>query len=180
MPTIFSHSIAALAVGHAVAPSGMPAKFWVASAVCAALPDIDVVSFAFGVRYTDMWGHRGITHSFSFALVLGVVVALLFFREVPILSSYWLLLASYFFIITSSHAVLDALTNGGLGVALFAPFTNDRYFFPWRPIEVSPIGLDAFLSGRGLAVVLSEIKWIWFPSGVIVVAAWFLRRRFYL
>lgn len=180
MPTIFSHSIAALAVGHAVAPSGMPAKFWVASAACAALPDIDVVSFAFGVRYTDMLGHRGITHSFSFALVLGVVVALVCFREVPILSSYWLLLASYFFIITSSHAVLDALTNGGLGVALFAPFTNDRYFFPWRPIEVSPIGLDAFLSGRGLAVLLSEIKWIWFPSGVIVASAWFLRRRFNL
>jgi hypothetical protein len=50
MPTIFSHSIAALAVGKAVAPPGMPMKFWVASAVCAALPDIDVVSFAFGVR----------------------------------------------------------------------------------------------------------------------------------
>ena len=180
MPTIFSHSIAALAVGHAVAPSGMPAKFWVASAACAALPDLDVVSFAFGVRYTDMLGHRGITHSFSFALVLGVVVALLCFREVPILSSHWLLLASYFFIITSSHAVLDALTNGGLGVAFFAPFTNERYFFTWRPIEVSPIGVGSFLSQRGLAVLLSEIKWIWFPSGVIVAAAWFLRRRFNL
>ena len=41
MPTIFSHSIAALAVGKAVAPPGMPAKFWVASALCAALPDIE-------------------------------------------------------------------------------------------------------------------------------------------
>jgi inner membrane protein len=178
MPTIFSHSIAALALGHAVAPPGMPAKFWVASAACAALPDLDVVSFAFGVRYSDMLGHRGITHSFSFALLLGIVVVLLCFREVPILSSHWLLLASYFFVITSSHAVLDALTNGGLGVALFAPFTNNRYFFPWRPIEVSPIGFDAFLSGRGLAVLLSEIKWIWLPSGVIVAGAWFLRRRF--
>ena len=95
MPTIFSHSIAALAVGNAVAPPGMPLKFWVASAVCAALPDIDVVSFAFGVRYNDMLGHRGITHSFPFALILGVVVVLLFFREVPVFSSQWLLLAGY-------------------------------------------------------------------------------------
>lgn len=178
MPTIFSHSIAALAAGHAVAPSGMPAKFWVASVACAALPDIDVVSFAFGVRYTDMFGHRGITHSFSFALLLGVVVVLLCFRDVPILSSHWLLLAGYFFIITFSHALLDALTNGGLGVALFAPVTNDRYFFHWRPIQVSPIGVNAFLSQRGLGVLLSEIQWIWLPSGVISVAAWFFRHRF--
>ena len=178
MPTIFSHSIAALAVGHAVAPDGMPAKFWVASAVCAALPDLDVLSFAFGIRYTHMFGHRGITHSFSFAVLLGLVVVLLCFREVPIFSSHWLLLTSYFFVITSSHALLDALTNGGLGVALFAPFTNNRYFFPWRPIEVSPIGLDSVLSQRGLTVLLSEIRWIWLPSGFVVAAAWILRRRF--
>ena len=177
MPTIFSHSIAALAVGKAVAPPGMPTKFWVASAVCAALPDIDVVSFAFGVRYNEMFGHRGITHSFSFALLLGVAVVLIFFRDVPLFSGRWFLLTVYFFVVTSSHALLDALTNGGLGVALLAPFTNDRYFFPWRPIQVSPIGLDAFLSGRGLEVILSELKWIWAPSAILVLLAEIVRRR---
>ena len=177
MPTIFSHSIAALAVGKAVAPPGMPMKFWVASAVCAALPDIDVVSFAFGVRYEEMLGHRGITHSFSFAVVLGLLALLVFFRDVPMLSSHWILLAIYFFVVTSSHALLDALTNGGLGVALFAPFNNERYFFPWRPIEVSPIGVDAFLSQRGLQVILSELKWIWFPSGVVFLLSIVIRRR---
>src|SRR4030095_10686727 len=106
MPTIVSHSIAALAVGKAVAPPGMPVKFWVASAVCAALPDIDVVGFAFGVRYDEMLGHRGITHSFSFALVLGFLVVLVFFRDVPMFSSQWILLAIYFFVVTSSHALL--------------------------------------------------------------------------
>ena len=177
MPTIFSHSIAALAVGKAVAPPGMPTKFWVASAVCAALSDIDVVSFAFGVRYNEMFGHRGITHSFSFAVILGVAVVLIFFRDVPLFSGRWFLLTVYFFGVTSSHALLDALTNGGLGVALLAPFTNDRYFFPWRPITVSPIGLDAFLSGRGLEVILSELKWIWAPSAILVLLAEVVRRR---
>ena len=177
MPTIFSHSIAALAVGKAVAPPGMPMKFWVASGVCAALPDIDVVSFAFGVRYDEMLGHRGITHSFSFALVLGLLVVLVFFRDVPMFSSHWFLFLVYFFVVTSSHALLDALTNGGLGVALFAPFSNDRYFFPWRPIEVSPIGVDPFLSQRGLQVILSELKWIWLPSGVVFLLLLVLRRR---
>jgi inner membrane protein len=177
MPTILSHSIAALAVGKVVAPPGMPAKFWIASAVCAALPDIDVVSFAFGVRYNEMWGHRGITHSFSFALILGLAVTLIFFRDIPLLSGRWVLLAAYFFIVTSSHALLDSLTNGGLGVALLAPFTNERYFFPWRPIEVSPIGIDAFLSQRGLEVLLSELKWIWLPSAMLAVLSIAVRRR---
>ena len=177
MPTTFSHSIAALAVGKAVAPPGMPTKFWVASAVCAALPDIDVVSFGFGVRYDEMFGHRGVTHSFSFALILGVAVVLIFFRDVPFFSGRWFLLAVYFFVVTSSHALLDALTNGGLGVALLAPFTNDRYFFPWRPIQVSPIGVDAFLSQRGLEVLISELKWIGLPSGVLVLLSIVVRRR---
>jgi inner membrane protein len=177
MPTIFSHSIAALAVGKVVAPPGMPAKFWVASAICAALPDIDIVSFAFGVRYNEMLGHRGITHSFSFALLLGLAVVLIFFRDVPVFSGRWFLFAVYFFVITSSHALLDALTNGGLGVALLAPFTNDRYFFPWRPIEVSPIGVDAFISQRGFEVLISEVKWIWLPSAMLVLLSIAVRRR---
>jgi len=154
----------------------MPTKFWVASAVCAALPDIDVVSFAFGVRYDEMFGHRGITHSFSFALLLGVVVVLLFFRDIPVFSGNWFLLAGYFFVITSSHALLDTLTNGGLGVALFAPFSNERYFFPWRPIQVSPIGMG-FFSQRGLRVIMSELGWIWLPSGLLALLSIAIRHR---
>ena len=45
----------------------------------------------------------------------------------------------------ASHALLDTLTDGGLGAALLWPFNFTRYFAPWRPIPVAPIGLD-FLS----------------------------------
>ncbi len=177
MPTVFSHSVAALAAGHAVAPNGMPAKFWVASAVSAVLPDLDVVSFAFDIPYDHMLGHRGITHSFSFALGLSLALVLFVFRETPLFSRYWLLLVTYFFVATSSHALLDALTNGGLGVALFAPFSKERYFLPWRPIQVSPIGIDGFLSQRGLRVIASEIQWVWIPSAILVLLATLIRRR---
>jgi inner membrane protein len=169
MPTVMSHSLAALAVGTAFAPQGMPARFWWLTATCAALPDLDVVSFAFGFRYSHVLGHRGITHSFSFALVLAFAIVALCFREQPFLTARWWFLLCFFFAVTASHPLLDALTNGGLGVAFFAPFDNRRYFFPWRPIEVSPIGVDSFLSARGAAVMLSEIKWIWAPSAVLVV-----------
>lgn len=176
MPTIISHSVAALAVGKAFAPEGMPTKFWLLTAGCAMLPDLDVVSFAFGVRYDEMFGHRGLTHSFPFAAMLAFVVVLFFFRETPLLSRNWWLLICYFFVVTASHALLDALTSGGLGVAFFAPFTNERYFFPFRPIRVSPLGIEPFFRARGLAVLWSEIKWIWIPSGVLVSIAMLLRR----
>jgi inner membrane protein len=177
MATVISHSIAALAVGKAFAPEGMPPRFWVLTATCAMLPDIDVIGFSFGIQYRDMLGHRGLTHSFSFAFVLSLIVVLVFFRSAPIGTSWWWVLL-YFFAVTASHAFLDSLTNGGLGVAFFAPFNNQRYFLPWRPIEVSPIGVGPFLTWRGLSVIVSEVKWIWLPSGLLVSAATVYRKLF--
>jgi inner membrane protein len=79
-------------------------------------------------------------------------------------------------VVTASHGVLDALTNGGLGVAFFAPFSNTRYFFPWTPIQVSPIGLRFFSSSSAWAVILSEIEWVWIPSALVIAVAWMVRR----
>ena len=81
----------------------------------------------------------------------------------------------FFFIITTSHGILDAFTSGGLGIALLAPFDNTRYFFPYRPIPVSPIGLGSFLSGWGAAVLAAEIVCIWIPIILIVQL-----KKFYL
>jgi flavin-binding protein dodecin len=70
----------------------------------------------------------------------------------------------YLFLAMASHGLLDALTNGGLGIALFAPLENSRYFFPVTPIQVSPIGIRRFFRGGGLAVLASELPWVWLPS----------------
>jgi inner membrane protein len=75
----------------------------------------------------------------------------------------------YFFILTTSHGIFDALTNGGQGIALLSPLSNQRYFFPWTPIEVSPLNIKAFFSPRGLTVLRNEIIWIWAPSFLIVI-----------
>jgi len=82
----------------------------------------------------------------------------------------------YFFLAAASHGVLDALTNGGPGIAFFAPFDTDRYFFPWRPIVVSPIGIRPFFSGWGLGVIESEFVWIWLPAAGFVALAALVRR----
>ncbi|HSV89890.1 MAG TPA: hypothetical protein VLH80_02270, partial [Nitrospiraceae bacterium] len=64
------------------------------------------------------------------------------------------------------HGVLDAMTNGGLGVAFFSPFDTTRYFFPLRPVFVSPIGVSEFFSEYGVRILASEAIWIWLPSCV--------------
>ena len=36
---------------------------------------------------------------------------------------------AYLFLATASHGVLDAMTNGGLGIAFFSPINNRRFSF---------------------------------------------------
>jgi inner membrane protein len=175
MPSVFSHAFASLALGKVSTGEKMPARFWVLSVLCAVLPDADVVSFAFGVQRGSMFGHRGLTHSLLFALLLDLLVVWLAYRRTPAFSKDWWKLLIYFFIVTASHGLLDALTDGGSGVAFFAPFDATRYFFPWRPIEVSPIGMR-FFSQRGVEVIVSELVWVWIPAALLVAASWLYRR----
>lgn len=176
MPTIFSHAVAAVALGKTCTGRKMPARFWVLSIACAVLPDADVISFSFRVQRGSMFGHRGLTHSLFFALLLALVVVWLAFRKTPAFSKNWWTLLLYFFAVTASHGLLDALTDGGSGVAFFAPLDATRYFFPWRPIEVSPIGLG-FFSQRGMRVIESEFVWGWIPSALAVAALLYRRLR---
>ena len=172
MASAFTHAFFAAAMGKVYAVGPQPARFWPLSMFCAVLPDADVLGFAFGVHYDSMFGHRGLTHSLAFALLLSCAVVALFFRDAPNKRA----LAAYFFLVTASHGALDALTNGGLGVAFFAPFSGERYFFPFRPVEVSPIGLGSFFSEWGVAVIKSELLWVWLPSALAVVIVLSLRR----
>lgn len=162
MPTVPTHAVAAVAIGTVFPRSRVPAAYWAYGAVCAMLPDADVIGFRLGVHYGDFLGHRGFTHSLSFAavLALGVVLAT---RGGPGAGLRWL----YLFLATASHGLLDACTDGGRGVALLAPFDNARYFFPFRPIVVSPIGVHDFLSSNVGPVLGSELQWVWLPSLIL-------------
>jgi len=110
-----------------------------------------------------MLGHRGFSHSIIFALALASVITLAAFQEITLGSKKWFQYWIYFFLITLSHPILDAFTSGGLGVGLFIPFNEQRYFAPVRPIQVSPISVKRFLDGSGLSVLLSEFVWVWIP-----------------
>jgi inner membrane protein len=153
-------SVGHIAVGMAAArayraaptggrPSWPAMLFWSAVSF---LPDADVIGFAVGVRYADEWGHRGAAHSLVFATALAVIIGIMApaFRR-PALRTGLTALA-----VLVSHPLLDTLTNGGLGCALFWPIELTRYFAPWRPIPVAPIGLG-YLSPYGLFVAVTEL-----------------------
>ncbi len=74
-----------------------------------------------------------------------------------------------------SHGFLDAMTSGGLGVGFFIPYSSERFFFPLRPIRVSPI--KNFLTARGLVVLQSELLSVWFPLLSIAVSIFLIRTR---
>lgn len=150
-------SIGHVAVGMAAArvyrdgrvPGWSAAAFWSAISL---LPDSDVIGFRFGVEYGDPWGHRGATHSLTFALALAATLGLAASRFRWPGRRVWLIAS----VVLVSHGLLDTLTDGGLGAALFWPFDLTRYFAPWRPIPVAPIGLDYF-SPYGAIVAFTEL-----------------------
>jgi inner membrane protein len=176
MASPISHAVAALSIGTCFYQPGVPKRVWAIGAFCSVLPDVDVIGFRFGILYGDFWGHRGFTHSLFAAIVITIAAVILGFRGgtrnlSP--SKLW----TYLFLAVASHGFLDAMTDGGLGVAFFSPFDNQRYFFPWRPIRVSPISMGRFFTERGIAVLRSEVLWIWIPFAILTLLAWSIRRR---
>ncbi len=169
MPTIFTHAIVPLAVAAAAGGSRISPRLAVAGAAFAILPDADVVGFALGIEYADPWGHRGATHSLAFAALSATALALVW-REARSLTAFLFLTFAM-----ASHGLLDTLTSGGLGAALWWPWDNARIFAPYTPIRVSPIGLN-FFSGRGLVTLMSELKWVWLPSIALALIGMGARR----
>lgn len=164
MPTVFTHAAVAVAAGRVWPGRPMPAYFYIVAAYCSLLPDADVLAFAFGIPYEHMFGHRGFSHSFVGAALIGALGAWRMRSRVDIpFGRLW----AFYSLVAASHGLLDALTDGGHGIAFFAPFSAERYFLPWTPVAVSPIGAAHFFSGRGAAVMASELKWIWLPAAFL-------------
>ena len=153
---------------------GNRAMLW--GAIAGTIPDLDVIGNIFMDEINSLAFHRGITHSISFSLLFGLLLTRICYPKTALLSKTGILYSLYFALCTLSHALLDAMTTGGLGVAFFAPFENSRYFLPWREIQVSPIGASKFFSEWGLRVIKSELIWIGIPS-LILLALGFIRQK---
>ena len=177
MPSVFGHAVTSLALARVFSFEKQTVNFWMLAVYCSVIPDGDVIAFYFGTPYGHLLGHRGLSHSIFFAAIVGFAVAYFFFRHIPRYSRRWWRYAFFYLFVIVCHDLGDALSNGGLGVAFFAPFSLRRYFFAWRPLEVSPIGgLTYFFSWQGWVVIRSELIWIWIPSLALVLVFSLVRR----
>ncbi|MFV2059741.1 MAG: metal-dependent hydrolase [Gammaproteobacteria bacterium] len=175
MASAFAHALVAY-TGTKINPIQVyPWRTLSLAIIWSIVPDIDSIGFFFGIPYGDVFGHRGFTHSIFFAFICSSIIVTLFFSQLVPSNTHnnnklKIYLVLFFTLIMASHGVLDAMTNGGLGIAFFAPFDNSRYFFPWRPIYVSPIGIKSFFSEWGIRVLISEAIWIGIACGVILIS----------
>lgn len=136
------------------------------------LPDLDVIGLWSGVPYGHPLGHRGFSHSIAFGILLGFVA----FPFAQRLNAAPRIVFLFVALSTISHGLLDAMTNGGLGVAFFWPLSDERFFLPWRPLYVSPMEIGGFISPRGLRrlirIAVSELAVIWLPAMAICYFAY--------
>lgn len=149
-------------------PGRLQRRLAAVAAVCACLPDLDLLSYAFDVRTTDPWGHRGATHSLLAAAGLALVAAALFF---PSERRAWRRFARVFgflFLATAAHGVADALTTGEVGVALFAPLWNGRVLAPVSLVPVAPLGLPELFSRWGALTAFDEALFFIAPCWLLV------------
>ena len=172
MASFFTHPVVPLTLGFVLGSKRLPIRYWLLGAIASMAADGDVLAFALRIPYESPFGHRGATHSISFALVLAGLMTL---REWRHFAAHALLFG-FLFASAISHPLLDMLTDGGLGVALFWPVTAARFFFPVTPVAVSPIGA-AFFSTDGAEVIRSELEWIWIPCAAIATGTILFRKR---
>ena len=107
MASPLTHAATGLALGTIFWRQGDTKRFWIAGAVCAALADVDAFGVLFGIPYESAaWGHRGFTHSLTFALLLALLVAWKGFD-----AERRRRMGLYLFIAAASHGLLDAMTT---------------------------------------------------------------------
>lgn len=167
MPTVFTHAAVPVLLGVAAGKQRVSPRLVCAGAIAAMLPDLDTLGFKFGIAYADTFGHRGALHSLLFALCVATLAASLHRRLHASAPGAF----AFVGMAAASHPLLDMLTDGGLGIAIAWPLTAQRYFFPWRPIHVSPIGMR-FFSMHSAPLIASELLWVWLPVGLLSMLFW--------
>lgn len=132
---------------------------------------------AFGISHSSLLSHRGLFHSPFFLILFSAVLAGIVTRGHSRKAFAWLWLVWAGSMVT--HPLLDALTDGGRGVMLLLPFTQVRFFFPWRPLYTPPGNIESIPS-RAWLIRRSEVR---FCVGFVligIVGLWASRRHWAL
>jgi len=152
VPTPISHATVGYALGIWTQRGVPTRRVCIAAAVCAALPDIDLL-------LAPLIEHRAITHSLTFAFIIalvspGIVLPGIRWRE------GWRV-ATVLGIAILSHGFLDALSQYSYGVEFVAPFSPQRYRFLWTPLGDPAGRLSRQLVQETLVVFLPALLLVW-------------------
>lgn len=165
------HGILGLAFGRLQARGrGELGRAMALQGVVSLLPDLDALGLRLGIPYGAAFGHRGAMHSIGMAAALAVGAGLLGrLLRLPLRRTALVAFAALL-----AHDLADAATDGGLGVALLWPLSEERFFLPWRPLPVAPIGLAGLLGPWGRRVMAAELA---FFAPLLLWALWPRRQR---
>jgi inner membrane protein len=140
------------------------------------LPDIDLLF----PNANRVFSHRGITHSFFFALMTGALFSAILLSEIKNFFEIMLLFL-IFFLTSCSHILLDLMTDAPLGVCYLCPFSEERIFFPFKPFNSYSGGLSTGLTSRGVGniwrFIVPEMIYVWIPSIIFFSFALFIERK---
>ena len=140
MASALTHAFAAVVLTKTVSRQKRDWRFWTLAVASSILPDADVLGFGLGIEYGDLLGHRGLSHSVLFAAAWSLLVVSCEYSGLMKFRRRWWSLVGLFFLVTVSHGILDAMTNGGLGVAFFSPLRCC-----WRPNAKRNLPLTTFV-----------------------------------
>jgi inner membrane protein len=145
-------------------------------AFAANIPDLDTVAALFVRGDEALLLHRGITHSFCFAIVAGLVLAFLVNRwhhQISVTS-----FTLFFITELTLHDLLDTCT--GYGTGLLEPFSHQRFSFrllfvvdPLFTIPLLVAAIILILKRKGLA---SRPKW---AAGGLIVSSLYIGMAIY-
>ena len=168
MASPWAHAIAGAAVGAFYQAPRHRRRVITLAAICAVAPDLDLIGWPLGISPFALLGHRGLSHSIAFAVVLGGIAATALLpaiaRRERAAAAAALILA------TGTHSLLDALTTyAPTGPAFWAPFSNHRYRFSWMPLT----GGGGFKTDFG-----QEALYVCLPALVLILLIEWWRRRY--
>lgn len=122
-----THIVLGACIGEIILDKNAGRKAMLWGALANSVPDIDFIAGMWMPVSTELLAHRGITHSFLFAIISSfflAIVAARWHKAEPISLRKWF----WFFLIEiACHLLLDAMNNYGIG--WFEPFTSTRIAF---------------------------------------------------
>lgn len=164
MPSPLTHLIVSVPINALIMKQENKKKIIFFSFFAAIAADFDYVGYLFNFGNLSFFGHRGFTHSIFFAIVIATLICIVFFRNVDFKSKAFLFLLFNFFLAALSHPLLDYLINQNNGVALFFPFSTERFSFPFAPINEEICSAFEYYRKYFWLVLKVEIIYLIFPA----------------